>query len=260
MAEVSPTSGTDDQESLAILRAHTGENCIPSEASVMELEYADLLLIAGQFVGAGKDTFIKAFKSDRSNLPSYTNRELRVDEIEGVHKKKRSLPELAKKAVEGDFLELEEIRPGFFYATPAEFALDVKYMKDLELRGAMRLRSYVPDTKIVLPLPPIQRVAQGVTEWERRVILREGMQTRITKAATQDLGDRLEGVVEESDRIIELDLIEDPNTLLVVNNDLQVALSTAQRFIETGEKPATDGLKQHVEKIRDLAATALAAA
>jgi guanylate kinase len=259
MAEVTPTSGTDDQEALAVLRAHTGENCTPSDDSILSLQATDLLLVAGQFVGAGKSTLIKSL-DQRFNIASYTNRNLRPGELEGVDKKQRTLAEMAFMAIDGAFLELEEVRPGCFYATPAEFKFGFKYVKDLELKGALRLREFAPDLKTVVPLPPLRKIASGVTEWERRVILRENMLQGISEKATQDLSDRLEGVVEESDRILELNLVENPNTLIVVNDDLPKAVQAMRAFVETGTKPDSNGVAQHIARVRELAATALQAA
>src|SRR5579885_2084710 len=165
-------------EALPVLRAFTGVNCVPSPESVAELKQADIILLSGQFVGAGKSTFSRALEQQgRVNVASWTNRNLRPGEVEGVDKVKSSLSAMAEKAIGGYFLELEEVRSECFYATPAAFTKGQKYVKDLELKGAMRLRSFAPDLPIIVPLPPVRPAALGqVTEWERRVIEREHYQ------------------------------------------------------------------------------------
>jgi len=72
--------------SLELLRGSTSSSCRPSGESIAGLQATDLVLMSGQFVGAGKSTFIQAL--GRANIASWTNREL---------------------------------RSGVFYATPAEF-------------------------------------------------------------------------------------------------------------------------------------------
>lgn len=45
----------------------------------------------------------------------------------------------------------------------------------LKLKGALRLRGFAPELPIVVPLPPLTPVEKlAVTEWERRLIDREG--------------------------------------------------------------------------------------
>lgn len=130
-----------DQDSYDYLLSHTGENCSPSEESVAKLKAADLVLMSGQFVGAGKSTLISSLQANgRFNIASWTNRDLRPGEVEGVDKCHRPLVEMAGAAEWGYFLELEEVRPQVFYASPAEFQAERGYVKDLELKGAMRLR------------------------------------------------------------------------------------------------------------------------
>lgn len=266
MSEVSLSYEPSDEEALEILRGFVGPNCVPSPDSIEILQQADLVLLSGQFVGAGKSTFIRALEDEyRVNIPSFTNRDLRPGEVEGVDKCKKSLGQLATAAENGELLELEEVRPGIFYATPATLDTSKRYVKDLELKGALRLRAYAPELPIVVPVPPLD-ITDGLTEWEWRVILREGYRHSIKDEDIHDLKGRLEGAVEEVDRIAEKGLAEDPNTLIVVNDDLSVALYSMEEFLRTGKKLdqaqnhlSEGGLNGHLQAVRNLASNALAA-
>ncbi len=273
MSEVLTDISDSEAQSLVVLRGLTGEQYQPSQESIDDLLSADLVLMSGQFVGAGKSTFIQALEDKgRMNVPSWTNRDLRPGEVEGKDKCKVSLGQLATAAESGELLELEEIRPGIFYATPAKllrtYSLNVK---DLELKGALRLRKYAPELPIIVPVPPLHEVntSAELTEWERRVAVREGYQHSISDKNIQDLRSRLEGVVEEVERISSQDLISDPHIAIIVNDYLPEALRSMQTFLATGEKPQRlDELGGYLRGIRlagylhgikVLAATALAA-
>lgn len=260
MAETTTASVDSPNVHLAeLLRAHTGSDCVPSYTSVEELQHSDIVLFSGQIVGAGKSTLIQAQEANGSvNIPSWTNRDLRPGEVEGVDKVQATLAVMAERAITGYFLELEEVRPGVFYATPSGFAQGKKYTKDLELKGAMRLRSFAPNIPIVIPLPPLAPTTDGQsTAWEKRVAKRERLHKSITEKATDDLESRLTGVVEEAERIEDLGLINDPHTLLVINNDFARTYAAVEDFLATGEKGYQLDIVQHVRKLRDLATLAL---
>ncbi|HLC91668.1 MAG TPA: hypothetical protein VJC09_01300 [Candidatus Saccharimonadales bacterium] len=261
MPELETVHDEITDQSLTALRGLAGDRCEPSAGSISELQMADLVLVSGQIVGGGKSTLIHELESDgRINIPSWTNRDLRSGETEGIDKCKRALSAMADRAVEGYFLELEEIRPGFFYATPAEFTAEQSYVKDLELKGALRLRTFDPELPIVVPLPPIYEVVgKRVTEWERRVIVREGLLAALGDKEAKDLQGRLEGAVEETDRIIELNLLEDPNILVVVNDSLPRTIHAMRTFLGTGEKLDQQGIESHIEKLHYIASSALLA-
>jgi guanylate kinase len=260
MAETTTApAGSPNVHLAELLRAHTGSDCVPSRTSIDELQNSDLVLFSGQIVGAGKSTLIQAQETNGSvNIPSWTNRDLRLGEIAGVDKVQATLGVMAERAITGYFLELEEVRPGVFYATPSEFAPGKKYTKDLELKGAMRLRSFAPVIPIVIPLPPLSPAIDGrSTVWERRLVQRERLHESITDKATDDLESRLIGVVEEAERIEDLGLIDDPHTLLVINDDFARTHAAVEDFLATGKKGYQLDIVQHVRKLKDLAALAL---
>lgn len=248
-----------DTESLDVLRANIGVNCMPSNESIDQLCSSNLILVSGQFVGGGKSTFIESLETTgRDNIASWTNRDLRQGEVEGIDKVKGTLAEMAGMAATGQFLELEEVRPGIFYATPAALSPGQGYVKDLELKGALRLRSFAPELPIIVPLPPLTFDSQKqVTEWERRVIGREGLAKAVSGRAITDLGGRLAGVIEEATRIEEMDLIDDPNTLIIVNDSLPIALSSMYTFLETGKKESQEGVREHIRQLMVISSDAL---
>jgi len=260
-----------DLQALEAIRGYVGPNCVPSPERIEALGQTDLVLVSGQFVGAGKSTFIRELEQEgRANIPSYTNRDLRRGEVEGIDKVTVSLGQLATLAENGELLELEEVRPGVFYATPARLNPHKRYVKDIELKGALRLRKYSPHIPIVVPVPPLREVETGdLTEWERRVAIRDGYRQAITDNDVKDLHDRLWGVVEEVDRISHEGLIDDPNLAIIINDDLSVALSSMKTFLATGEIPQRpDELGGYLRSIRlagylhgmkELAATAIMA-
>ncbi len=261
-----------DENALKIIRGFVDNNCVPSPENVAVLDQTDLVLLSGQFVGAGKSTFIQELeRRGRINIASWTNRELRPGEIEGVDKCVRSLGQLTTAAENGDLLELKEVREGIFYATPAKLSPNSRYVKDLELKGALRLRKYAPELSIVVPIPPLHEVKAGgvLTEWERRIVLREGFQKAISDKDIQDLQGRLEGVAEEVNRIYDEALISDPNTAIIVNDSLSIALNSMNKFLATGDKPQylselggllrSFRLAGHLHRLKDVAVVALAA-
>lgn len=255
---VVPPAAAASPESYEFLLARTGEQCQPSPDSIAALQEADVVLLSGQFVAAGKSTFINHLTTrGRANVPSWTNRALRPGEQEGVDKCHKSMDELAEAAAAGDLLELEEVREGVFYATPTIQPGEPR-VKDLELRGALRLRQFAPALPIVVPLPSLRPTQSGVTAWEQRFLGRDGF-GNWGDADIRDLTGRLQGAAQESDRILELDLLTDPRLLLIANDDLRQALRGMYRFLATGEKPHQPGLRRHVEQLGALAREALRA-
>lgn len=98
----------------------------------------------------------------------------------------------------------------------------------------------------------------GVTEWEKRVVLREGFDKATSVKDIDDLRGRLEGVVEECRRVLELDLIDDPNALILINSDLDSAIYEMYFFLATGKKRRSQhGLQRHIINLHDTAQAAL---
>lgn len=241
-------TGVETQESVEILRSKTGAQCEPSPESVEALATSDLVLVSGMFIGAGKSMVIDSLvREGYQNIASWTNRKLRRSEVEGVDKCHRSLEVMAERAVAGFFLELEEVRPGMFYATPAEFGTDRRYVKDLELRGAMRLRTMAPEIPIIIPLPPLKPSPKQVTEWEKRVVEREQYHRALGDDTIYDLETRLEGAIDEAGRVHAAHLLDDPYTLFVVNDSQDTTIETVQAFLQSGTHLPDADIESHIE-------------
>lgn len=246
------------EQSLEILRSHTGMQCEPSAESVDALVGSDLVLVSGMFIGAGKSMVIENLvEGGYQNIASWTNRDLRRGEVEGIDKCQRPLEAMAEKAISGYFLELEEVRVGMFYATPAEFGAGKRYVKDLDLRGAMRLRSMAPELPIIIPLPTLKHSGRQVTEWERRVCEREQYHKGLSKGAIDDLEARLEGAIEEAGRVCAEQLIDDPNVLFVVNDSKTATVEAVRKFLQTGKRDTATDIELHIEDMVILAAEAV---
>lgn len=245
------------------LRELCGENCEPSLEQRRQLQQIDLVMISGQFVGAGKSRLLNGLhESGRSNIPSYVNRPLRPGEKEGVDKCSRDTHDMLEMARGGAFLEMEEVRPGHFYATSLMGAdPEQAYVKDAELQGALQLRErFDPELPIAIPLPPFtfDRKA-GVTEWERRAIGRDFYTARNFDTYHADLYERLRGAAEECDRIIDNGLIDEKNTFIFINEDVDRSREVLQRFLKTRKKPNSSGLLQYIGVLRNIAQEALEA-
>lgn len=257
--EIEPGSETAEEA----LRTYCGDNCHPSLEQQHKLQRSDLVMISGQFVGAGKSRVInKMHEAGRYNIPSYVNRDLRPGEQEGIDKYGRDTDEMLTMIQQGKFLEMEEVRPGRFYATSlVDTDSEYAYVKDAELQGALRLREkFDPGLPIVVPLPPftLDRTT-GVTEWERRAVGRDFFGAQNFDSYHADLYARLHGAAVECDRIVESELIDDSNTLVFVNEDINRSWSAVQRFLNSREKPNSSGLRQYVGVLRGIAVNALEA-
>ncbi len=255
------TDLSTNHEAIETLRSLKGENCIPSPDSIDALWQSDTVLISGQFVGAGKSTYISGLEQDgKINIASYTNRDLRPGEVQGIDKVQCTVDEMADLALAGFFLELEEVRPGQFYATPAKFDISRGYVKDLELSGALRLRNFAPEIPIIVPVPPLNFVpSKRVTEWERRLVIRDGFDRSISDKELVDLSSRMQGAANEVLRIVSHDLVDDPNTFVVVNDDLERSLHATRMFLRFREKNTVPLIKNHLLELYEMAQAALAA-
>lgn len=232
----------------------------PSPYSVSRLEEADLILVAGEIVGAGKSTLIKRLGEEGMvNLPSWTNRQPRESEIDGVDKHFRTLTQMAKAAEEGYFLEIEELRSGSFYATPSDFKNEERYVKDIGLVVLPIFRKYKPDIITIIPIPPVDIVYPSmVSEWEKRVIERAGYRNITADTFVEDLEDRLKKVILEIDYIFQHKLTLDPNVLIVLNYQIVDTLNIVSKFVQERVKQEDESIENVLHSIRQLAQTALA--
>lgn len=126
----------------------------------MEEKKGLLFVISGPS-GVGKDTLLKELlKTDLKiqKCVTYTTRQPREGEIDGVDYKFISLDEFERKKEDGAFLEWAEVG-GNFYATPREFVEEkLKEGKDIVLKidvqGAMRVKELYPEAILIFIAPP----------------------------------------------------------------------------------------------------------
>lgn len=134
-----------------------------------------MLVILSGVSGAGKDTIKKELLKRMDNvdtLPSFTSREMRPDEQEGVQYHFISKEEFEKKIKSGDFYEYD-LHHGNYYGTSRELMNDKirkgkVIVKDIEVNGTENLLKLLKDdTKIVTIFLKV-----GKEELKRRLIER----------------------------------------------------------------------------------------
>ena len=89
------------------------------------------------------------------------------------------------------------------------------------------------------------------------MVNREGFTRAINEASFSDLEKRLNGVVDETRRLVESGLLYDSNTLVLVNDDLNIATAAVFKFLETREKSSQTKIVDHLFGLSDLALGAL---
>ncbi len=115
-----------------------------------------MFVIVSGSSGVGKNTILnELFKLDSNikNFVSYTTRDMREGEIDGVHYHFLSKPEFQKLNEQGKFCEVEEIH-GNYYGCQIEDILhaidsDQILIKDLGVEGAQNLEKIFGQDKIV---------------------------------------------------------------------------------------------------------------
>ncbi len=111
--------------------------------------------------GVGKDTLLKELlKTDLQikKCVTYTTRQPREGEIEGVDYRFISLEEFNKKRKEGAFLEWAEVG-GNLYGTPRDFveeklAEEEDIILKIDVQGAMRIKELFPEAILIFVAPP----------------------------------------------------------------------------------------------------------
>lgn len=171
--------------------------------------HTNLLYVVTGPSGAGKTTLIKRLLNQEENLyfsVSFTTRQKRPEETEGVDYWFVSPDDFKKRIDSGDFLEYAEVH-GKLYGTSKSYvdkALEKSnILLDIDVQGAMNVKREFPDSTVVFIAPPTYE------ELERRLRAR-GTET------PEDLEKRL------SDSRKELKVI-DRFDYLILNHDAEEA-------------------------------------
>ncbi len=258
----------------------------PSEGSVATLRESGLIVYTGEIASAGKDTN----KDKTSGLlggftpPSSTTRGPRdSDKGDYIY---HSDKEFLEKLLEGTILEFAVLRKRYVYATDSVYlkegvAQGKRPVKDLELRGLMKLRAIDDRIRAIYPLPDLRYwldllharenlpgknlrdfLSREPLVWDTMAAL-DGDDLSSAKAQ-RDIVDRLEAAAEQRRLVEEFGLCHDPNTLFIINTfgDLAHTAAVSAAFAKDGRKLMHTGSEQclfgfevldYLDKVTDLA-------
>lgn len=167
--------------------------------------------------GVGKGTICNKIidKLGAEYSVSYTTREPRIGEIDGVNYNFISREEFLKKIDEGDFLEYN-IYNGNYYGTGKSKILDkldkgINVILEIDVNGGRNVKKIYPDALLIYIAPP------SMEELKRRLIDR----------GTEDMNkinNRLKIAEDEMREIGNYDYV-------VINDDLERATNEVERII-----------------------------
>lgn len=143
------------------------------------------LLVLSSPSGGGKSTIAKVLLDTYSNLRlsvSATTRKMRGGEINGKHYHFLERAEFERKISDGSFIEYEEIFNNF-YGTPkteveTAFEKGECLLFDVDVKGAMSVRSAYPDDTLLLFISPPDlktlelRLRNRSTETDEQILTR----------------------------------------------------------------------------------------
>ena len=124
----------------------------------------DLIIISGTTC-AGKGTVIKKLLSRHNDIvlsTSYTSRDKRVSEIDGVDYYFVSKEEFEEKIKNGDFLEYAQVQYGAYYGTPKREVIELlnkgkDVILEIEGQGAKQIKELYPETILIFIMAPSMR-------------------------------------------------------------------------------------------------------
>lgn len=168
----------------------------------------NLIIISGPTC-AGKASVIRKLLSKREDIVcpvSYTSREMRKGEVEGIDYYFISREHFEQKIENGDFLEYAKVRYGEYFGTPKKEVEDLlntgkDVILEIDVQGAKQIKEMFPETILIFILAP------SMEELKRRIIER-GAETKL-----EQIIDRFKTAYKEINEI--------PNyNYVVVNDDL----------------------------------------
>ncbi|MBK9226408.1 MAG: guanylate kinase [Ignavibacteria bacterium] len=181
--------------------------------------------------GAGKTTIVKELLRKNKDLVfsvSATTRDRRKGEIEGVDYFYLTKEEFKKKVDSGDLVEYELLFNGDYYGTLKSFVNECmkkgkSLIFDIDVKGALSLKKiYSDDALLIFIMPPDL----------------ETLKKRLTGRGTESIEQ-----IEERIKRVELEInIADKFDVVVLNDDLEIAVNEIQKIIEIKNKT------QHVNR------------
>lgn len=184
-----------------------------------------LIVLSGPS-GSGKSTVIQQLMEQRSNIMfsvSYTTRQPRVGEVDGVSYNFVDRATFEKMIGEGEFLEYAQYASNY-YGTSLRFIEEKRQagydvLLDIEVEGASNVRAKCPEAVLVFFIPPTYE------ELERRL---RGRNTDPEDVIRARLARALEEIkeVDKYDYLVVNDRVED------AANELDAIMTAAGRRVE----------------------------
>lgn len=245
---------------------------------------------SGQIAGSGKDSVKDAVAKICGGVScqSYTDRDWRPSDGPKNSPENSyiylSPEEMLAEIVAGTLIEYQPLR-SYSYATPGKNIASIvrgggRPFKDIEPNGLMKLREIAGTdgiVKAVLPLPDLEVMGDGRTRWEHLLTNRDyGGDSLVNvlrgsrgEKASVDLALRLDLAAKQGDQVQEFGLVDDANTLFIVNTfgRLGETAKTAASFVNHGKitaiphgTPSPTDIRANLNRVEDIAREALAAA
>lgn len=189
----------------------------------------DLIIISGTSC-AGKGSVVKKLLSKHNDIDisiSYTSRDKRNGEVDGVDYYYVTREEFERKIKNGDFLEYAEYS-GNYYGTPkAEIEKKLANGKDvileIEVQGAKQVKDLFPETILIFIMAP------SMEELKRRIKMR-GRETNA------QIVERFKTAYNELNEINKYNYV-------VVNDDLDLAVTKVEAILMS-EKLRADRIEE----------------
>ena len=192
----------------------------------------ELIIISGTTC-AGKGTVIKKLLEDDNNLNlsiSYTSREMRKGEIEGIDYYFISREEFERKIDNDEFLEYAKVRYGEYFGTPKKEVIEkLESGKDIileiDVQGAKIIKEKYPETLLIFIMAP------SMKEIKKRIIAR-GAETK------EQIIERFKTAYNEINEVNKYNYV-------VINDDLDECVNKVKSIIISN--------KCRVDRIEELA-------
>lgn len=155
------------------------------------------IIIISSPSGGGKTTVTRRLISQFPGLNlrygvSYTTRERRPEEINGIDYYFITVDQFAKKISDGEFVEWEENYKGVYYGTSKNVIQSTRqigwnYITELDVRGAKSIKNIYGDEALTIYLKPpsleelARRLRDRGTESEEKIV------ERVKKAALEEI-------------------------------------------------------------------------